>query len=142
MIFKQRYIKMANVAPSIANILAGAELAVGAVSGWAVIATGIIVVGGIFLMAKVGEKINELERTKAQRDQYHVCCCNKVGPSGKYMCHNFYFDSRKKAEEAARHFQNANGTELHYHDTHGSNPHFHPLRNNAKIPGYHFYFPK
>ena len=133
---------MANVAPSIANILAGAGLAVGTVSGGAVIATGIIVVGGILLMAKVGEKISEVERTKSQREQFHVCCCNKVGPSGKYMCHNFYFNSRKEAEEAARHFQNSNGVELHYHDTRGSSPHFHATRNGAKISGYHFYFSK
>ena len=133
---------MATVAPSLANILAGAGLAVGAVSGGVVIATGIIVVGGILLMAKVGEKVSEVERTKTQREQFHVCCCNKVGPSGKYMCHNFNFSSRKEAEEAARHFQNANGVELHYHDTHGSSPHFHPTRNGAKIPGYHFCFPK
>ena len=92
------------MAPSSANILAGAGLAVGAVSGGAVIATGIIVVGGILLMAKVGDKISKVERTKTQRQQYQVCCCNKVGPSGKYMCHIFNFNSRKEDEEAARHF--------------------------------------
>ena len=54
---------MANVAPSLANLIAGAGLAVGAVSGGVVIATGIIVVGGILLMAKVGEKVSEVERT-------------------------------------------------------------------------------
>ena len=124
---------MASVAPEIGEAIAAAGLAVGAVSGGAVIATGIIVLGGIFLFAKVGEKISEVAETKSKRKQYHVCCCNKVGPSGKYMCHNFRFNSRKEAAEAARHFQNSNGVIEH-------TGHFHAARGEKKIAGYHFLY--
>ena len=122
---------MANVSPEIATELAAAGVAVGAVGGGAVIATGVIILGGIYLVAKIGETIKEVAESKSQRQQYTVCCCNKVGPSGKYMCHNILFKSRKDAEEAARHFQNSNGVIQH-------SGHFHAARNGKKISGYHF----
>ena len=122
---------MENVAPNIQQALAAAGLAAGAVSGGTVIATGIVIVGGILLFAKIGEKLNDISKDMSKRKKYTVCCCNKVGPSGEYMCHNFHFNSRKEAENAARHFQNSNGVISH-------NRHFHAARNGVKISGYHF----
>ena len=125
---------MENVAPNIQQALAAAGLAAGAVSGGTVIATGIILVGGILLFAKIGEKLGDVSKTMSQRKKYTVCCCNKVGPSGQYMCHNIQCKSRKDAEEKARHFHNANGVIEHP-------GHFHAARNGLKISGYHFNYP-
>ena len=122
---------MQNVASNLQPALAAAGLAAGVVSGGTVIAAGIVVVGGIFLFAKIGETVGEITRTMSKRKKYTVCCCNKVGPSGEYMCHNIQCKSRKEAEERARHFHNANGVIEH-------NRHFHAARNGEKISGYHF----
>ncbi len=122
---------MSNVAPAVGEAIVASGLAVGAVSGGAVVATGIIAVGGILLIAKIGEKIGDIAKSMSQRKKYTICCCNKVGPSGEYMCHNIQCKSRKEAEEKARHFQNANGVIEH-------SGHFHAARNGVKISGYHF----
>ena len=122
---------MSNVAPAVGEAIVASGLAVGAVSGGAVVATGIIAVGGILLFAKIGEKIGDIAKSMSQRKKYTICCCNKVGPSGEYMCHNIQCKSRKEAEEKARHFQNANGVIEH-------SGHFHAARNGVKISGYHF----
>ncbi len=108
-------------------------LAVGAVSGGTVIAAGIIAVGGILLFAKIGETIGDITKSMSKRKKYTVCCCNKVGPSGEYMCHNIHCKSRKDAEDKARHFHNANGVIEH-------SGHFHAARNGVKISGYHFIY--
>ena len=47
---------MAEVASNIANLFAALGIAVGAISAGTVITTGVIVVGGMFLMAKQGKK--------------------------------------------------------------------------------------
>ena len=122
---------MSNVAAAVGEAIVASGLAVGAVSGGAVVATGIIAVGGILLIAKIGEKIGDIAKSMSQRKKYTICCCNKVGPSGEYMCHNIQCKSRKEAEEKARHFQNANGVIEH-------SGHFHAARNGVKISGYHF----
>ena len=122
---------MSNVAPAVWEAIVASGLAVGAVSGGAVVATGIIAVGGILLIAKIGEKIGDIAKSMSQRKKYTICCSNKVGPSGEYMCHNIQCKSRKEAEEKARHFQNANGVIEH-------SGHFHAARNGVKISGYHF----
>ena len=70
-------------------------LAVGAVSGGTVIAAGIIAVGGILLFAKIGETIGDITKSMSKRKKYTVCCCNKVGPSGEYMCHNIHCNQEK-----------------------------------------------
>ena len=124
---------MSNVAPEVAEAIAAAGLTAGVVSGGAVVVGGIIVVGGLFLLSKLGETIGEIQKTASKRKQYTVCCCNKIGPSGQYMCHNIRCKSRKEAEEKARHFHNANGTVLH-------NGHYHATRDGKKISGYHFCF--
>lgn len=122
---------MSDVAPEVAEAIVASGLAVGAVSGGAVVVTGIIVVGGILLFAKIGEKIRDIAQSTSNRKKYTVCCCNKVGPSGKYMCHNIQCKSRKDAEQKARNLHNANGVIEH-------SGHFHAARNGEKIPGYHF----
>ena len=118
---------------NVGEAIAAAGLTAGVVSGGTVVAGGIIVIGGLLLLAKIGEKIGDIQRTAAQRKQYTICCCNKVGPSGQYKCHNIMCKSRKDAEEKARHFHNANGVVLH-------SGHFHATRDGKKISGYHFCF--
>ena len=130
---------MAEVASNIANLFAALGIAVGAISAGTVITTGVIVVGGMFLMAKAGEKIEDVVRTASERKKYNVCCCQ--GPSGNYINHFIMKKSKKEAEEAAKHYGNANGAELHAHNTKDNYPHFHPTRNGVKIPGVHFQFP-
>ena len=124
---------MSNVAPAVRDAILASGLAVGAVGGGAVIATGIIAIGGILLFAKIGEKIADVANSMSKRKKYKVCCCNKVGPSGEYMCHNIKCKSRKEAEEKARHHYNANGVLEHP-------GHFHATRNGVKISGYHFLY--
>ena len=90
---------MSNVAPAVGEAIVASGLAVGAVSGGAVVATGIIAVGGILLIAKIGEKIGDIAKSMSQRKKYTICCCNKVGPSGEYMCHNIQCKSRKRLKK-------------------------------------------
>ena len=124
------------IAPAIAELFKAIGLTIGAVNGGVVIAAGIVLVGGIYYMAKKGEKIKDIEKTKTKRKQYYVCCCNKICGSGEYMRHNIMSSSRKKTEDRARHFQFVK----HYHDKLGGPPHFHPTKNGVKISGYHFHY--
>jgi hypothetical protein len=50
--------------------------------------------------------------------------------------------SRKDAEEAARHYANADGVEHHASNTTDGYSHFHPTRGGVKIPGVHFQYPR
>ena len=132
---------MSTIAPNIANLFTALGIAVGSVSGGTVLVTGVILVGGIYLMAKKGEKISDVAKTASIREQYEICCCNQVGPSGKFKNHFIMKSSRKEAEEAARHYGKANGVEFHPHNKVDKYPHFHPTKNGVKIPGVHFQFP-
>ena len=129
------------IAPNIASLFAAIGVAVGSVSAGTVVVSGVVLIGGIYLMAKAGEKIQDIARTAATRQKYEVCCCNQVGPSGKFKNHFIMKSSKKEAEEAARHYGNANGVEYHPHNTKDKYPHFHPTRNGQKIPSVHFQFP-
>ena len=104
---------MSGAAPAVGEAIAAAGLTTGIISGGTVVAGGLIFVGGILLLAKVGEKIGDIQRSKPIRPQYSVCCCNKIGPSGKYMCHNIPHKNRKEAYEHVRHFNGATGVESH-----------------------------
>ncbi len=132
---------MAALAPNIASLFTALGIAVGSISGGTVLVGGVIVVGGIYLMAKAGEKVKDIAQTASKREQYEICCCNQVYRSGHYKNHFIMKKSRKEAEEAAKHYGNANGVELHPHNTKDKYPHFHPTRNGVKIPGVHFQFP-
>ena len=130
------------IAPDIIKLFSAIGVTIGSVSGGTVIVTGVVLIGGIYLMAKAGEKISEVARTAASRKQYEVCCCNQVGPSGFFKLHFIMKASRKDAEQAARHYGNENGVEYHPSNTKDKYPHFHPTRNGVKIPGVHFQFPR
>ena len=132
---------MTEVASNIANLFAAIGIAAGTISAGTVLTAGVILAGGIYLLAKAGEKIEDIKRTASKRQQYEICCCNLIGPSGKFKNHFIMKKSRKEAEEAARHYGNANGVELHAHNTRDNYPHFHPTRDGNKIPGVHFQFP-
>ena len=129
------------IAQNIASLFTAIGVAIGSVSSGTVIASGVILVGGIYLMAKAGEKIEEVVKTAAERKKYEVCCCSKVGPSGQFKNHFIMKSSRKEAEEAAKHYGNANGVEYHPHNKKDKYPHFHPTRDGKHIPGIHFQFP-
>ena len=53
---------MSTIAPNIANLFTALGIAVGSVSGGTVLVTGVILVGGIYLMAKKGEKISDVAK--------------------------------------------------------------------------------
>ena len=77
----------------------------------------------------------------SNQEKEEECCCNE---NVKKIIPKYHFimkSNRKEAEEAARHYKNANGVELHPHNTKDNYPHFHPTRNGVKIPGAHFQFP-
>ena len=132
---------VAKIAPNIAQLFAAIGVAIGSVSGGTVIASGVLLIGGVFIVAKAGEKISEVVKTASSRKKYEICCCNQIGPSGLFKVHFIMKASRKEAEEAARHYKNANGVEFHPHNQKDPLPHFHPTRNGEKIPGVHFQFP-
>jgi len=120
-----------------------------AAGGLAVVESGIVVISGllligsaIYVMAEAGERVADVFSTSNTREKYKKCCCGYLGPSGEPCVHVIMKKSRKEAEEAALHYGNANGVEFHPHNTHDKFPHFHPTRNNVKIPGVHFCFPK
>jgi hypothetical protein len=133
------------VSPKSAKIMAAAVAGipfgpVGVIAGGIVTVAGWIWlknVDGAYVFATVGEKLLELERTT----RLSHCCCGAVGPSGKFKVHCILKSSRKEAEDAARHYANANGVEYHSGTASDSYPHFHPTRNGVKIPGVHFQFP-
>ena len=129
------------IAPDIIKLFSAIGVTIGSVSGVTVKVTGVVLIGGIYLMAKAGEKISDVVKTAASRKRYDVCCCNQVGPSGFFKVHFIMKASRKDAEQAARHYLNANGVEYHPRNTIDKFPHFHPTRNGVKIPGVHFQFP-
>ena len=63
------------IAPDIIKLFSAIGVTIGSVSGGTVIVTGVVLIGGIYLMAKAGEKISDVVKTKASRKQYDVCCC-------------------------------------------------------------------
>jgi hypothetical protein len=75
-------------------------------------------------------------------DMDSQCCCGARGPSGKSKVHFIPKRSRKEAEEAARHYANADGVEHHASNTTDNSPHFHPTKGGVKIPGVHFQHPR
>ena len=82
------------------------------------------------------------EHAKNGEDDVIPCCCGKWVKRSEFRRHFIFKEGRKEAEEAARHYENANGAELHYHNTTDPFPHFHPTRNGVKIHGgTHFLFP-
>ncbi|KAG4103576.1 hypothetical protein H8356DRAFT_1072577 [Neocallimastix lanati (nom. inval.)] len=126
----------------IAEALSAAGFAIGSVSGGTVIAAGVVLIAGVYFIAKAGEKVKDIAVTAESMKKQKECCCNAVGPSGKFKLHFIMLPSKKKAEEAARHYANANGVECHPSNTKDKFPHYHPTRNGKKIPGVHFQYPK
>ena len=110
--------------------------------GGVVIGAGVLLVAGIYLYVKQGEKVADVAITAEKTKKQRGCCCNSIGPSGNYKLHFVMLPSRKKAEEAARHYPCANGAEYHASNTKDKFQHFHPTKNGVKIPGVHFQFPK
>ena len=132
----------APIAQNIANLFAAIGVTLGSIGpGGVVLVSGVVLVGGMYLMAKAGEKTEDVVKTATKRKRFEVCCCNLIGPSGSIKMHFITKSSRKAAEEAARHYGNANGVEYHPHNKTDKFPHFHPTRNGVKIPGIHFQFP-
>ncbi|ORX47591.1 hypothetical protein BCR36DRAFT_584686 [Piromyces finnis] len=120
----------------------GSELVAAVVEVGVVVSAGVMLLkGGQYVSAKVGEKVKEIEASVSKRNNYEKCCCDYLGPSGKPCVHVILKKSRKEAEEAALHYKNADGVMYHPHNTKDKFPHFHPTKNGKKIPGVHFQFP-
>ena len=64
---------MTEVASNIANLFAAIGIAAGTISAGTVLTAGVILVGGIYLLAKAGEKIEDIKRTASKRQQYEIC---------------------------------------------------------------------
>jgi hypothetical protein len=109
-----------------------------AVKGAEVIVEGLLMLCGIATLAFKGEKLDEIENRAGDSD----CCCGVRGPSGKFKQHFILKNSRKAAEEAARHYPGADGAEHHTGTDADVRPHFHPTKDGEKIPGIHFEYSK
>jgi len=129
------------VAPAIALIAASGLTAAEISIDGEIIAAGILFIAGCYVAAKKGEKVKEIENSTSNREKYELCCCGRLGPSGKPCNHVIMKKSRKEAEEAAKHYKNANGAKLDAHNKTDKYPHYHPTRDGVKIPGIHFQFP-
>lgn len=117
-----------------------------------VIAGGLILVAGILYYVHKGDVVEETKVRQPTKDKerFEPCCCGMMhrssdrGPSGKFKVHFIMKNSRKEAEEAARHYGGADGVEHHPSNTHEHDkyPHYHPTKNGQKISGIHFQYPK
>ncbi|ORX84183.1 hypothetical protein BCR32DRAFT_277361 [Anaeromyces robustus] len=125
-----------------ATAIIGLEIAEAIIEAGIVITTGLLAIGSCYVIAKKGEKVKDIEAAVSSTPESKKCCCGLIGPSGAPYIHFVMKKSRKEAMEAALHYHNANGVELHPHNTKDKYPHYHPTRNGKKIPGIHIQFPK